>query len=150
MLWFGLTVCRPATLYALIDPSASTGTTVITAHRLDFDNRQRIAVFEGNVVVEDDTLHLQSDKLTVTFDENEQPMRLEAVGNVVIRQENRVARSESAVYDLAAGSMVLRGSAAVHRGHDLLEGDIITFWRDQDRIEVRPGRLVISPQARDP
>ena len=126
------------------------GATVITSQRLELDNRRRLAVFEEDVMVKDDTLWLRSDLLTVVFDEDEQPIRLEAEGNVIIRQENHLARSRSAVYDLPAGKMVLTGSAEVRRGKDLLKGETITFWRDQDRIEVRPGTLIISPETRGP
>ncbi len=124
------------------------GATVITSQRLEFDNRRRLAVFEKDVLVRDDTLRMRSDLLTVVFDEDEQPLRLEAEGNVMIRQENHLARSRSAAYDLPAGKMVLTGSAEVRRGNDLLKGETITFWRDQDRIEVRPGTLIISPATR--
>ncbi len=156
-LWFFLslilavfTVPRMVTARASTMPLASTGTTVITSQRLDFDNRKRLAVFEGDVVVRDDTLQIQSDLLTVVFDEDEQPVRLEADGNVKIVQENRMTRSDSAVYDIVAGTMVLTGSAEVQRDNDLLKGDTITFWRDEDRIEVRPGTLIISPQTKGP
>ncbi len=156
-LWFFLslilavfTVPRMVTASASTMPLSSTGTTVITSQRLDFDNRKRLAVFEGDVVVRDDTLQIQSDLLTVVFDEDEQPVRLEADGNVKIMQENRMTRSDSAVYDITAGTMVLTGSAEVQRGNDLLKGDTITFWRDEDRIEVRPGTLIISPQTKGP
>ncbi len=150
LMLLGVAAYRPVSLRASIMPLGATGTTVITSQRLDFDNRQRVAVFEGDVLVEDETLQLQSDLLTVIFDEDEQPVRLEARGNVKILQENRLSRSESAVYDIAEGSMVLTGAAEVQRGNDLLKGDTITFWRDEDRIEVRPGRLIISPQTRGP
>ncbi len=131
-------------------PLATTGTTVITSRRLEFDNRKRQAVFEGNVLVQDATMRMRTDRLMVFFDEAEQPSRIEAAGSVVIMQENRLARSQAAVYDIVAGTMVLTGSAEVRRGRDLLKGDTITFWRDQDRIEVVPGMLILSPEARDP
>ncbi len=129
-------------------PMVSTGTTVITSQRLEFDNRERVAVFEGNVLVRDDTMQMRSDRLTVTFDETEQPARVVAQGNVVMLQANWLARSQSAVYDVVEGKMVLSGAAEVRRGRDLLKGDIITFWRDRDRIEVVPGTLIIAPETR--
>lgn len=130
------------------EQAATNGATVITSQRLEFDNRARVAVFVGNVLVRDATMRMRTDRLTVTFDETEQPARVEAQGNVVILQTDRLARSQSAVYDVAAGKMVLTGAAEVRRGRDLLKGDTITFWRDQDRIEVVPGTLIIAPESR--
>lgn len=130
-------------------PLASTGTTVITSQRLEFDNRERRAVFEGNVLVQDATMRMRSESLIVLFDENEQPSWIEADGGVIILQEGRLARAERAEYNIVEGKMVLKGSAEVRRGRDLLKGDTITFWRDRDRIEVVPGTLILSPETRD-
>ncbi len=151
-LLFSVLICGQSTVVALTAaaPHAMTGTTVITSQRLEFDNRERRAVFQDNVVVNDLTMRMRTDNLVVMFDEHENPVSLEADGNVIILQDDRLAVAQSAFYDVIAGKMVLSGSAEVRRGRDILRGDTITFWRDRDLVEVVPGTLVLSPGERRP
>jgi lipopolysaccharide export system protein LptA len=120
--------------------------TVITSDRLTFDYRNRFALFEQNVVVVDAELRITADKMTVNFDEKNDVQLIQAEGRVVIVQEDKQARSAKAVYEVAQGTIVLTGSPEVTRGRDVLTGDTITFWRDENRMKVEPrARLVIHP-----
>ncbi len=120
--------------------------TVITSTRLTFDQQQHYALFEENVVVNDPSLHLVADRLTVFFTEENQAESIEAVGNVVIEQEDTTAWAQKATYDVTTGKIFLEGSPRIRRGRDILEGDTITFWRDDNRMICEPqARLVLFP-----
>lgn len=132
--------------------------TVITSDRLTYDGGRGLAVFEGNVVVSDPSLKLKSDKLTVFFAERSEVKRMLAEGRVVISSEDRRGWAKRASYDVASGQVVLEGEPRVMRGKDMLIGDRITFWRDENRVLVeseknrtptieQPGaRLIIYPE----
>jgi len=120
--------------------------TVITSTRLTFDQQQHYALFEENVVVNDPSLHLVADRLTVFFTGENQAESIEAVGNVVIEQEDTTAWAQKATYDVTTGKIFLEGSPRIRRGRDILEGDTITFWRDDNRMICEPqARLVLFP-----
>lgn len=120
--------------------------TVITSTRLTFDQLQQYALFEENVVVNDPSLHLVADRLTVFFTDENQAESIEAVGNVVIEQEDTTAWAQKATYDVTTGKIFLEGSPRIRRGRDILEGDTITFWRDDNRMICEPqARLVLFP-----
>ncbi|MBU1694377.1 MAG: hypothetical protein KKC51_10495 [Verrucomicrobia bacterium] len=121
--------------------------TVITSDRLTFDSNQRVALFEHNVLVTDAKMQLAADKLTVQFDDKGQAKTIKAEGRVTITQLDRTAQSEQALYDVPTGKIVLTGKPRVTRGRDVLEGEIITYWRNEDRMICQPGaRLLIYPE----
>lgn len=124
--------------------------TVITSTRLTFDQQQLFALFEENVVVTDPALKMTADRLRVVFTEDNQAESIEADGNVVITQEGTTAWAGKATYDVASGQILLEQSPRIRRGRDLLEGETITFWRDDNRMVCEPrARLVLFPNDGD-
>ncbi|MEJ2200897.1 MAG: LptA/OstA family protein, partial [Desulfuromonadaceae bacterium] len=53
-----------------------------------------------------------------------------------IVQGERVATAEQAVYFSKEGQIVLTGSPEVHQGQDLIQGDEITFFLNEERSIV--------------
>ncbi len=124
--------------------------TVITAVRLTFDYKNKYALFEENVVVSDPEMQLTSDKLIVHFAEEGKVTSIKAEGHVNMKQDDKVGQCALATYDVPSGKIVMAGKPRVSRGRDVLEGDIITFWRDDNKMVVQPqARLVIYPDGRE-
>lgn len=126
--------------------AAGTNETVITADRLNYDYRRSIAVFEGNVDVQDPRMRIRSEKLTVIFGEANSIKSVTAIDNVRIWQDDKKATCRLAVFRAATGEVVLTGDAVVERATDRLSGEQITFWIGEERIESVPGILRITPQ----
>ena len=134
-----------ASVYAE-EGKVSADSTVITSEKLTFDYKNHFAVFENNVLVTDPEMRLTSDKLTVQFNEKGAAKVIKAEGNVHITQLDKVARSQVATYDVDSGKIVLAGKPRVTRGRDTLDGEVITFWRDDNRMTCQSrARLVIHP-----
>jgi len=113
---------------------------------MTFDYKRYIAVFEEDVVAIDPEVDIRSDKLTVLFNNTNSVKSVTAVGNVRMRQDNKMATCRKAVYIVETGKIVLLGEATLRRGRDSVTGDEITFWIDEDRITCIPGRLIIFPE----
>jgi len=121
--------------------------TIITSDQLTADYKQHYALFDGNVVVTDPQMQLTSEKLTVTFDANNKIKSIKAEGKVNIRQTDKLAKADLATYDIESGKIVLSGKPRVMRGKDMLEGEVITMFRNESRILVYPrARLVVYPE----
>lgn len=121
--------------------------TVITSERLLFDYKKQYALFEEDVVVTDPELKLTADTMTVRFNEAGDVSLIVAKGNVTIEQADKVATSGLATYNVEQGKITLEENPRVKRGKDLLEGVIITFWRDDNKMICEPqARLVIYPE----
>jgi len=120
--------------------------TVITSDELTFDYKEHYALFLGNVFVSDPGMKLAADKLTARFNDDNEVSSIVADGNVRIDQDGLTAWAGIATYDVKEGKIVMEEKPRVKRGKDLLSGGQITFWRDQNKMIVKPGaRLVIFP-----
>lgn len=127
--------------------AANDAGTVITSRSLNFDQKSRQAVFDGDVLVVDPQLQIKSDRLTVVFSEKNEVQKLYAEGRVQIVQEELAASGGRADYDVAEGKVVLSVNPLVRRGRDMLTGETITFWRDSSRILCEPNaRLVLHSE----
>ena len=124
---------------------ASDDATVITADKLTFDYIKKFALFENNVVVNDPRMQMSASRLTIVFDEDGGAQTIKAEGKVLLTQEDKKARADVATYDVVSGRIVLAGGPPqVMQGRNILEGEVITFWRDEQRLECKPrARLVI-------
>ena len=121
--------------------------TVITSEKLTFDYKKQYALFENNVIVTDPEMQLAADRLTVIFDAKGKAQSIKAEGRVTITQTDKTAQAGLATYDFESGKIVLAIKPRVTRGGDTLEGELITYWRDQNRLICQPqARLVIYPQ----
>ena len=69
---------------------------------------------------------------------------IKAEGSVLLTQGEKKARADVATYDVVSGRIVLAGGPPqVMQGRNILEGEVITFWRDEQRLECKPrARLV--------
>lgn len=131
--------------------SSGDDVTVITSDRLTFDYNARRAMFEQNVIVTDPEMQLAADKMTVQFDENGKVTFIKAEGRVTITQADKTAQSGLATYDVQSGKIILAVKPRVTQGRDTLEAEVITFWRDENRMVCQPqARLVIYPEKGAP
>lgn len=124
---------------------ASPHATVITSDKLTFDYIKRFALFENNVQVNDPRMQMSANRLTIVFGEDGGAQTIKAEGRVLLSQDDKRARADVATYDVVSGRIVLAGGPPqVMQGRNILEGEVITFWRDQQRVECQPrARLVI-------
>jgi len=130
---------------------ASPEATVVTADKLTFDYIKKFALFENNVLVNDPRLQLSANRLTIIFTEDGGAQTIKAEGNVLLTQGEKKARSDVMTYDVASGKIVLAGGPPqVMQGRNILEGEVIIFWRDEQKLECKPrARLVVYPDDFD-
>ena len=121
-------------------PMISSAPTEISSDTMDFDVEKRTAVFLGNVLVVDDKLRLNSDKMIVQFDENNKLKNIEALGNVVIDSDGNIAESGKAVYDLLDGTVVLSIDPILMQGDNRVVGaEKIIFSRKTEKFITEGG-----------
>lgn len=122
------------------DPATETlAETVITADRLVFDQDESFALFEGNVRVTDPQMEMTCGRLTVRFDaESGQVSWIQAEEQVRIVQEDKKAMAGRATFDVESGAFVLEEQPRVLRGRDMLEGEVIRYWRGENRMVCEP------------
>lgn len=139
-----LGVSSPA--FAQEAPAPSVKNTVITSKKLTFDYGRSVAIFDGDVVAIDPQVRLECDKLAVMFDGTNDVKAVTALGNVRMTQEGKKATCDKAVYVSRLGEIVLTGNATLYRDKDVVKGERITFWLNDERMECTPGQLIIVPK----
>lgn len=141
-------VARAATP-AAGDPAGAPGReAVITAERIEFDNKEGVILFDEKVLVDDEQFIMRSDRLLVFMEGTNDVQQIMAVGRVSITNANRSASCDKAVYTKKDGQIVMTGSARLMRQGDEggeVTGNRITFWLEDERMEVSPGRVVLPP-----
>ena len=121
---------------------------VITADRIEFDNKEGVILFDNNVFLDDAQFILHSSRLLVFMEGTNDVQQIMAIGSVNITNENRSASCDKAVYTKKNGQIVMTGNARLIRQGDAggeVTGTRITFWLDDERMEILPGRVVLAP-----
>jgi lipopolysaccharide export system protein LptA len=112
----------------------------ISARTLVWDHKGQKATFQQEVIARQQDLEIQSDDLTVYFNENENDItRLVAKGNVRIIQMDRRAYCEEAVYDRALNRIVLEGNPVIRQGQNEVKGERVIFYLEENRSVVEGG-----------
>lgn len=119
--------------------------TIISANHLNFDYRDFVATFIGDVSVVDPQFRMTSDRMIVYFEGTNDVRQVKAAGNVQVFSEDRRAYADEAYYTKAEEQIILVGNASLQRGLDAVRGDRITIWLNDERVECEPGMLVIAP-----
>jgi len=129
-------------------PVAPDRESVITAEKIEFDNKEGVILFDENVLVDDAQFVMRSDRLLVFMEGTNDVQQIMAVGRVSITNLNRSASCDKAVYTKKDGQIVMSGNARLMRQGDEsgeVTGNRITIWLDDERMEVSPGRVVLPP-----
>jgi len=122
----------------------------ITSRTSDFDRKEGVVMFEGDVFVRySDDSTMSADRLFMFLSNSNELGRVVAIGNVVISNETRRGTCSLATYRRKKGEIEMFGNGKktlarlVECGRDAneLEGDRIKFWLDAEQVEVDNSRI---------
>lgn len=112
----------------------------IKANELVTDNNNRTSTFVGKVSARQGDMTIYSDKLVINYSEKDQEVeKVEAFGNVRILQGNRQALAGHAFYDNKAGKIILDTAPKVYQGDDVISGNVITYFVEEQKSIVTGG-----------
>lgn len=123
------------------DGSAETNLTRIRAKKFLYKADSQWAQFQEDVHVQDARLDLRAKISRVHFADDETVRAIEAQGDAVqVRQEIpgqplRRAGCRRLKYDAKTGKIVLLDNAWVTQGNNVLRGERITIWKNEQRIQ---------------
>lgn len=129
--------------------------TIIKSDSMDFDLSKNLAVFSGNVQVDDAEMQIFCHKMIIRFesdsksaDQNKSVKDITCLKNVIIIRKlsdeegkggQQKALAGKAVYDVKAGKITMTENPELKRGPDTLKGEVIMFWLDSERLTVKRG-----------
>lgn len=130
-------------------PGATNRESIITAKKIEFDNKEGVILFDQDVQVDDAQFVLRSDRLLVFMEGTNDLQQIMAVGNVTITNANRSASCQKAVFTKKDGRIVMTENARLKQegaeAGEVGPAERIVIWLDDSRMEVSPGRVVLPP-----
>jgi lipopolysaccharide export system protein LptA len=113
----------------------------ITSDRLVADDISREVKFLGHVVARQGDMVIYANEMDLFYLKGSRDIdRIEATGDVRIVQGTRVATSQKGIYYRNEGRIVLTGSPSLHQGQDVVSGDRITFFLNDQRSIVESSK----------
>jgi lipopolysaccharide export system protein LptA len=108
------------------------------------DSGARHIVFSGNVRVKQGTVTLVADRLDAYYARGgSSPEYLEATGSVRVRDGNKKARCDNAVYHNTDRRVQCKGRAVLVQGCDRVRGQEIEFDLEEERVRVLGAASVV-------
>ncbi len=124
----------------------------IDSDRLEAYTAKKLAVFSGNVVAVQGTRTLRAESLTVYYKEGKKDStgslapegfgaidKMEAKGHVSITDGEKIAEGNYAVFEQATQKITLRGDAVLKEGKNVIKGDTVIVYLEEDRGVVERG-----------
>jgi len=116
---------------------------VVTSARMEADELGNRVTFIGDVILKKEAMTLTSDHLVVFYDPASKGVReIEALGNVVVRKDGRIAHANKAIYYSKDEKIILTGEARINENENQLGGERITLFMRNDRSIVESGKVL--------
>ncbi|MGC9120842.1 MAG: lipopolysaccharide transport periplasmic protein LptA [Sulfurihydrogenibium sp.] len=126
---------------------------VINADKLEYNNKERLAIYSGNVDVKKGNFNLKADIVKIYLDDKGDVSKIYAIGNVYFQKENKWGKSKEGEYYKDKNLIILKGNAEVHQDDNVVEGDEIQYYVDEERaIAISKSnrvRSVIFPKEKE-
>ena len=139
----------------------------IEAASLEVRDKEKKAIFSGNVkVVQGDTT-MRCKSMVVFYDQqgqqggaqtvkaatpgpggSQQISRLEATGGVTVVQKDQTATGDSALFDVKSNTVTLKGNVVVTQGQNVMRGDrlVVDLTSGVSRVDgAGPVKLMVQP-----
>ncbi len=117
-------------------------TVEVAADGLEIDQASNSAVFSGNVVIGIGDLRLSADRVEVIYATGDDAAvgairALRASGNVVFASDGEAAESDTAIYEIEDGNVLMEGNVILTQGPNALSGERL-------RIDLNAGTAVME------
>ncbi len=106
----------------------------ITSKSLEADNKRNEVTFKDNVVAKQGDMVIFSDIMKVKYKAKGGIQRIEAIGNVKMKQEDRIATGEKIVFYNPEQKIVMTGNPRIWQDDNLISCDKVTVLLKEDKI----------------
>ncbi|HUL30657.1 MAG TPA: lipopolysaccharide transport periplasmic protein LptA [Thermodesulfobacteriota bacterium] len=113
----------------------------IDSDRLEADQKTNTIIYKGNVVAKQEDVTLYANTLLIIYDPDTKKLKeIVATGNVKVVQLDRRATGQKVTFDQDKNKVVLDGDAVVREGTNVIRGERITFYVEEERSVVEPAK----------
>jgi lipopolysaccharide export system protein LptA len=102
---------------------------------------QKEVIYKGNVVARQEDTTLYANTLIIIYDPDTKKLKeIIAIGNVKVVQLDRRATGHKVTFDQDQNKVILDGDAVVREGTNVIRGERITFYVEEERSVVESGK----------
>jgi lipopolysaccharide export system protein LptA len=102
---------------------------------------QKEVIYKGNVVAKQEDMTLYANTLIIIYDPDTKKLKeIVAIGNVKVVQLDRRATGQKVTFDQDKNKVVLDGDAVIREGANVIRGERITFYVEEERSVVESGK----------
>jgi lipopolysaccharide export system protein LptA len=113
----------------------------IDSDTLEASQKENTVTYKGNVVAKQEDKTLYANTLVINYDSDTKKIKqVIAMGNVKIVQLERKATSQKAIFHQDENKVVLDGDAVVRDGKNVIRGEKVIFYVDEQRSVVEGGK----------
>ena len=113
----------------------------IDSDRLEADQKKNTITYKGNVVAKQEDVTLYANTLVILYDPDTKKLKeIIATGNVKVVQLDRRATGQKATFDQEKNKVILDGDAVVREGTNVIRGERIIFYVEEERSVVEPAK----------
>lgn len=156
LLFFGLFVV-PAVADEFVDKFDGQAEVRVVADRMEAYTLDNKVIFSGNVRASQNDVVIYAQKMTLFYLRDKKGgangiERVELEGDVRIVQTERMATAERGLFLNNERQIILSGQAEVHQADNVIKGDEIIYFLDEDRSVVNSTqesrvKAVIKPKG---
>lgn len=127
----------------------------IEARELEVRDKDRVAIFKGDVNVRQKNAVLKAQHLKVFYTggaggANQDISRLEAGGKVYVSSGDQVATGDKAVFDMKAERLTVTGNVVLSKGSNVIQGEKLEIDLKTGKAKFRSPsriRMLIQPKS---
>ncbi|MCW2309654.1 LptA/OstA family protein [Rhodobium gokarnense] len=129
----------------------------IEARELEVRDKERVAIFRGDVNVRQQNAVLKAQNLKVFYTGGagakggaQDISKLEAGGKVYVSSGDQVATGDKAVFDLKAEQLTVTGNVVLSKGPNVIQGEILEIDMKTGQAKFRSPsriRMLIQPKS---
>jgi lipopolysaccharide export system protein LptA len=128
----------------------------LASDTVEASQKQNSVTFKGNVVAKQEDITLYANMLVIYYDPDAKAVKqVVASGNVKIVQLERRATGQKVTFKQEENQVQLEGNAVLREGENVIRGDRVTCYVDEDRCVVEGGKggrvnTSITPPKKEP
>ena len=113
----------------------------IVSDTVEANQKQNTVTFKGNVIAKQENIVLQANLLEIHYDSESKGIKMVvATGQVKIVQLESRATSQKATFHQGENKVMLEGEAAVREGENVIRGERVIYYIDEERSVVEGGK----------
>ncbi len=120
----------------------------IKSDDMEINRKEHKIIFTGRVTAQQGDIQIYADRLVADYSENgKEILSITATGSAKVVDKNRVALCGEIFMDNKNRTITMKDNPKLWEGEDLLEGEEIIYFIDEDRFKIKKASVSIRSRT---